>query len=81
MIDWKRRVAYASIGVTDLVVLDREEHESVGVLLKDGLVGLVALDTGSSTGLCFLGLGQVVEHGDALDWYSDLIRNHVLLLF
>jgi hypothetical protein len=63
------------------VVLDREEDESVGVFLEDGLVHLVTLDAGSSTGLWLLGFGKVVGHRNALDGDSDLFCNDVLLLF
>jgi hypothetical protein len=34
--------------VTNLVVLDGEENETVGVLLKEGLVGLSLLDRSSN---------------------------------
>lgn len=65
---------------TYLMVLDREEDESVGVHLENGLVHLVALDAGSSTGLCFFDLGEVLGHRNALDGDSDLFCNDVLLL-
>lgn len=36
--------------MTNLVVLDGEKNETVGVLLQEGLVGLSGLDTSSSLG-------------------------------
>ena len=55
------------------MVLDREENESVGVLLEDRLVHLVTLETRGRTGLWCLGLGEVIGHRNALDGDSDLI--------
>jgi len=55
------------------VVLDREENESVGVLLEDRLVHLVTLEAGSRAGLWCLGLGKVIGHRNALDGDSDLV--------
>ena len=58
---------------TYLVVLDREENESVGVLLEDRLIHLVALESRSRAGLWCLGLGEVIGHRNALDGDSDLV--------
>jgi hypothetical protein len=66
---------------TYLVVLDREEDESVGVDLENGLVHLVALDAGSCTRLCFFDLGKILGHRNALDRDSNLFCNDVFLLF
>ena len=55
------------------MVLDREENESVGVLLEDRLIHLVALESRSRAGLWCLGLGEVIGHRNALDGDSDLV--------
>lgn len=44
--------------MTNLVVLDGEQDETVGVLLEEGLVGLGLLDTRSDLG----GLNDLVAH-------------------
>ena len=38
------------VDATNLVVLDGEKNEAVGVLLQEGLAGLSSLDTSSSLG-------------------------------
>ena len=56
---------------TYIVVLDGEQNEPVGVLLKEGLMGLLFLDGGCSGGL----LGRVLldEIGDANNGPEDVL--------
>ena len=62
---------------TYLVVLDREEDEPVGVLLKQGLVGLLGLDAGGDGGL---GLLDLLRLGDRRDVLRDSGAVGVVLL-
>lgn len=47
------------------MVLDGEQHETLGILLQEGLVGLLGLDGGSHGGLRLLLLGRL--HGRLVD--------------